>query len=112
MKLAVTVLVFCVAALLSLGLVMLYSSSMAEDGSRYVKVQLVWSALGLLACTIMVLLDYRVLKPLALPLFVLAVILLCLVFVSPIGIHRNGATVGSATTRFPSSSPPRWPSWC
>jgi hypothetical protein len=29
MKLAVTVLVFCVAALLALGLVMLYSSSMA-----------------------------------------------------------------------------------
>jgi cell division protein FtsW len=91
-KLAVTVLVFCVASLLSLGLVMLYSSSMAEDGSRYVKVQLVWSALGLLACTIMVLLDYRILKRLALPLFVLAVILLCLVFVSPIGIHRNGAS--------------------
>ena len=65
MKLAVTVLVFCVASLLSLGLVMLYSSSMAEDGSRYVKVQLVWSALGLLACTIMVLLDYRILKRLA-----------------------------------------------
>lgn len=91
-KLAVTVLVFCVAALLSLGLVMLYSSSMVDQGSRYVKVQLVWSALGLLAGTTMVLLDYRLLKRLAVPLFIVAVILLALVFVPKVGIHRNGAS--------------------
>jgi len=90
-KLAVTVLVFCVAALLSLGLVMLYSSSMVDQGSRYVKVQLVWSVLGLLAGTTMILLDYRVLKRLAVPLFILAVILLALVFAPKVGIHRNGA---------------------
>lgn len=91
-KWAVTVLVFCVAALLSLGLVMLYSSSMAQVGSHYVKVQLVWSALGLMTGMSMVLLDYRLLKRLAWPLFVLAVILLGLVFAPVIGIHRNGAS--------------------
>lgn len=90
-KWAVTVLVFCVAALLSLGLVMLYSSSMAKAGSHLIKVQLVWSALGLLAGTSAVLVDYRLLKRLAWPLFGLTLILLVLVFVPPVGIHRNGA---------------------
>jgi len=91
-KLAVTVLVFCVAALLSLGLVMLYSSSMAESGSRLVRVQLMWSLLGILASIVGVLVDYRLLKKLALPLFAIAVVLLCLVFVPHIGIHRKGAS--------------------
>jgi len=48
LKFAVTVLVFCVAGLLSLGLVMLYSSTMADKGSRLVQIQLIWSGLGLL----------------------------------------------------------------
>jgi cell division protein FtsW len=91
-KLAVTVLVFCVAGLLSLGLVMLYSSSMADWGSRYVKVQLVWSLFGLIACFAAASLDYRSLKPLAWPLCVFSLILLGLVFVPKIGIHRNGAS--------------------
>lgn len=91
-KLAVTVLVFCVAGLLSLGLVMLYSSSMADHGSHFVKVQLIWSALGVLACVSAVFLDYRLFKRLAWPLFGVALILLVLVFVAPIGIHRNGAS--------------------
>jgi cell division protein FtsW len=91
-KLAVTVLVFCVTALLSLGLVMLYSSSMADKGSSLLKVQLIWSALGLLACVTAVFLDYRFLKPVAWPLLVVAVILLGLVFAPVVGIHRNGAS--------------------
>jgi cell division protein FtsW len=65
---------------------------MAEDGSRYVRVQLVWSALGLAGCVAAVLLDYRLLKRIAWPLFGLSVILLGLVFVHGIGIHRNGAS--------------------
>src|SRR6266404_4115949 len=92
LKLAVTVLVFCVAALLSLGLVMLYSSSMDEHGSHFVKVQLVWSALGLVACIAAALLDYRFLKRLAWPLLAVSVVLLALVFVPVIGVHRNGAS--------------------
>jgi cell division protein FtsW len=92
LKLAVTVLVFCVAALLSLGLVMLYSSSMADHGSHYVKVQLLWAGLGLICCITAAFLDSQLLKKLALPLFGLAVVLLALVFVPHIGIHRNGAS--------------------
>src|SRR5258708_21088288 len=92
LKLAVTVLVFCVAALLSLGLVMLYSSSMADRGSHYVKVQLLWAGLGLICCITATFLDYHLLKKVALPLLVVAVVLLALVFVPHIGIHRNGAS--------------------
>ena len=46
MKVAVTTLAFCVAALLALGLVMLYSASMTQVGAQYLKSQLVWCALG------------------------------------------------------------------
>jgi len=92
LKFAVTVLVFCVAGLLSLGLVMLYSSSMADKGSRLVQVQLVWSALGILLSVSAVLLDYRLLKKIPLPLYALALVLLALVFVPHIGIRRNGAS--------------------
>jgi cell division protein FtsW len=92
LKLAVTVLVFCVAALLSLGLVMLYSSSMADHGSHYVKVQLLWAGLGLICCAIATFVDYQILKRFALPLLAVSLVLLALVFVPPFGIHRNGAS--------------------
>jgi cell division protein FtsW len=92
LKLAVTILVFCVAALLSLGLVMLYSSMMADRGSHYVKVQLLWAGLGVICCATATFIDYQVLKRFALPLLTLSVALLVLVFVPPFGIHRNGAS--------------------
>jgi cell division protein FtsW len=92
LKLAVTVLVFCVAALLALGMVMLYSSSMAQVGARFPLMQLTMCALGLATCAAAVFLDYRLLKKVVWPLFILAVLLLILVLVRPFGIHKNGAT--------------------
>ncbi len=64
MKAAVTMLVFCVAALLALGMVMLYSSSMgmAQVGTHYLAMQLVWCVLGLAAAVATTLVDYRQLK--------------------------------------------------
>jgi cell division protein FtsW len=91
MKAAVTMLVFCVAALLALGMVMLYSSSMAQVGTRYLLMQLVWCALGLGLCLAATLIDYRWLKKFAWPLFALAIVLLLLVFVPRIGVKVNGA---------------------
>jgi cell division protein FtsW len=91
MKAAVTMLVFCVAALLALGMVMLYSSSMAQAGTRFLLMQLVWCAIGLGLCLAATLIDYRWLKKFAWPLFVLAIVLLLLVFVPRIGIKVNGA---------------------
>jgi cell division protein FtsW len=90
MKVAITILVFCVAALLALGMVMLYSASMADVtrhnavvaqvGTRYLMMQLVWCALGLAACVVATLVDYRWLKriwwlPLGVSLLLLALVL-------------------------------------
>jgi cell division protein FtsW len=91
MKLAVTVLVFCAAALLSLGMVMLYSSSMTQVGAHYLIMQLIWCALGLVLCVAAASLDYRWLKKLAWPLLGVAIILLALVIAPHIGRKINGA---------------------
>ena len=81
MKLAVTTLVFCVAALLALGMVMLYSSSLDQAGLRYLGKQLVSCVLGLGLGLAILCLDYRLLRKLAWPLFILGNVLLVLVFV-------------------------------
>jgi cell division protein FtsW len=91
MKVAVTILVSCVAALLALGMVMLYSSSMAQVGAHYLVRQLVGCAIGIALCLTAAALDYRRLKKFAWPLFALSVVLLALVFLPPVGIRRNGA---------------------
>jgi len=81
MRVAVTVLVFCVAALLSLGMVMLYSSSMTQVGAHYLVMQLVWCTLGLGLCFTAAAMDYRLLKKIAWPLLAFSAILLALVLV-------------------------------
>jgi cell division protein FtsW len=91
MKVAVTVLTFCVAALLALGMVMLYSSSMTQVGTRYLIMQLVWCALGLVSCLVAASLDYRMLKKIAWPLFVLALLLLAAVLEKHLGVIRGNA---------------------
>jgi cell division protein FtsW len=91
MKAAVTILVFCVAALLALGMVMLYSSSMAQVGARYLAMQLVWCVLGLAACAAATLLDYRQLKRIWWLLLGIALLMLVLVLNRHIGARINGA---------------------
>ncbi|HNQ74243.1 MAG TPA: hypothetical protein PKN95_11645, partial [Verrucomicrobiota bacterium] len=67
MKTAVTTLMFCVAALLVLGLVMLYSSTMNDPtrttgqfvGMQLLISQLIWCSLGLGACVVAAWMDYR-----------------------------------------------------
>lgn len=102
MKVAVTVLVFCVGALLALGMVMLYSSSMAQVGAHYLATQCAWCCLGLLLCLTAAAVDYAHLKKMAWPVFVLALVLLALVFEPHLGIRRNGATrwLGHGKTTF------------
>jgi cell division protein FtsW len=89
MKLTVTILLSCVAALLALGMVMLYSARMTQNGAHYLTLQLAWCALGLMLCVAAGSVDYGVLRKLAVPLFVLAVVLLALVL--EIGVVRGGA---------------------
>ncbi len=92
MRAATTILVFCVTALLALGMVMLYSSSMADAGGAHDFVmQLAWCVLGVGAGLLAATTDYRLLKKLTWPLFGLAVVLLVLVLVPHIGSKMNGA---------------------
>ena len=91
MKLAVNTLAFCVAALLALGLVMLYSSSMTQVGTRYLVMQSIWCVLGLTACVIAAALDYRLLKKFAWPMYVVALLLLAMVLERHIGTVRGNA---------------------
>jgi cell division protein FtsW len=91
MKFAVTTLAFCVAALMALGLVMLYSSSMTQGGAHYLVLQFVWCACGLALCAAATTLDYQLLRKFAWPIFLLALALLVLVLVPHIGRKINGA---------------------
>jgi cell division protein FtsW len=91
LKFAVTILVFCVAGLLALGMVMLYSSSMAQVGARYLLMQLVWCGLGLVACVAATLLDYRLLAKFWWVLLAAAVAALVLVLIPHVGVVRGHA---------------------
>jgi cell division protein FtsW len=91
MKVAVTTLAVCVASLLALGLVMLYSSSMTQVGAHYLMMQLVWCVFGFGLCVTAASLDYHLFQKCAWPLFAVAVLLLLLVLVPHVGRKINGA---------------------
>lgn len=105
MKAAVTILVFCVAALLALGMVMLYSSSMAQVGARYLIMQLLWCGMGMACCITAVLVDYKHLRKIVWPLFAISIALLVAVLVPHVGLKVNGARrwIGTHGFRFQSS---------
>jgi cell division protein FtsW len=91
MKIAVTTLAFCVAALLALGMVMLYSASMTQFGAGLLTKQMEWFALGFVLCVVATSLDYQLLRKFAWPIFIFALILLVAVLVPHIGRKINGA---------------------
>ena len=77
------------AALLALGAVMLCSS---PEGSKHFTQQLIWEALGLVACVGAALLDYRQLKKVSWLIYAAAFVLLAAVFLPVVGLHVNGAS--------------------
>jgi cell division protein FtsW len=98
MRVAVTTLLFCVTALLGLGLVMLYSASMVmidkhnnPVGMHMLQMQLLWCVLGIVACVVTAAVDYELLKKLAWPFFIGTLLLAALVFVPHLGMKINGA---------------------
>lgn len=97
MNRATTILIFCVAALLGLGMVALYSASMnmelakAEVGSNFLKQQLVWCVFGLAGCAAVAAADYRRWKKFAPGLLIFAAFLLVLVYLPVIGYGTKGA---------------------
>ena len=87
MKIATTTLVFCSAALLSLGMVILYSSK----GSHFLLVQTLWAGLGLVGCLLAASNDYRQLKKISWFLLLVAIVLLVLVLIPKFGLRVKGA---------------------
>jgi cell division protein FtsW len=76
---------------MSLGMVTLYSSSIAKDGAHYLVAQGAWSVAGGLVCLVAALCDYRWLKKIAWPLLILASVALVLVLIPGIGLRVNGS---------------------
>lgn len=94
MKAAITLLVACVSALLSLGIVMLYSSKMGHQGEHFLLMQLAWCGLGLLGCGLAASLDYNYLKKMSWVLILVSCLLLVLVLIPISGFTGpiNGAS--------------------
>ena len=91
MRTATTTLILCVGGLLAFGMIMLYSSSMVKDGSRYLVLQGAWAGIGIVACLVAAFCDYRWLKRFAPVLLVLAVVALIAVLIPGIGVYKNGS---------------------
>jgi cell division protein FtsW len=94
MKLAASLVIFCVGALLTLGLVMLYSAEILPDGTRhtgsyYLMMQMTWGGAGLVLAVAMAAIDYRWLKKACWPLLGLTLVLLAGVLIY--GTKTNGA---------------------
>lgn len=95
MKFASRTLFGAVAALLVLGMVMLFSASTGHKDTNYLLMQPIWCAAGLVACWFAFIIDYRWLK--AYPwvpwaILGIAVALLSLVLVPGIKVTINGAS--------------------
>lgn len=88
---------FAVLALLAIGVVMVYSSSAVsaqanfQDQYYFLKRQLIWASLGILAMLVTMNIDYHAWRKLAKPFFLVTLLLLVLVLVPGIGKVVNGA---------------------
>jgi cell division protein FtsW len=91
-------LVAAVLVLLCIGLVMVYSASgitaldANDDPSTYLAQQSAWAALGVAAMLITSRIDYRLLRYLAVPFLIIAVLLLAAVLIPGVGVSVGGAT--------------------
>lgn len=96
-KLPDFVMILTIAALLGVGVVMVYSSSSISaqinfsDPYYFLKRQLLWSGLGIAAMLVTMQLDYHVWQRWAKPILLVTLLLLILVLVPGIGRVVNGA---------------------
>jgi len=97
---------FCSVALTALGIVMIFSSSAVlaaqkySDPYFYIKRQVVWAGLGILAMLFMMSVDYRRLARLAYPVYFGTAILLAAALMPGIGRTVNGASRWIAVGQF------------
>jgi cell division protein FtsW len=86
-----------VVALTAVGILMVYSSSAmkayiaSDDTLAIVGPQIAWAALGLIAMITMMRVDYRYLRFASVPVFIVAAVLLVLVFVPSLNIVVGGS---------------------
>ncbi|MDD4600773.1 putative peptidoglycan glycosyltransferase FtsW [bioreactor metagenome] len=90
--------IFCaIIALLAIGVVMVYSSSAVsayvnfQDSYYFLKRQLIWVSLGLIAMFLTMNIDYHAWRKLAKPIMIVTLVLLVLVLVPGLGRVVNGA---------------------
>jgi len=91
MKAITTLLVLCVLGLLGFGLVMLFSVSPWDHSTKFVSRQAIAAGIGLAGGVALAWVDYRRLRSFAWPLALLAVLMLILVLIPPLGHKANGA---------------------
>jgi cell division protein FtsW len=90
-------LLVAVILLVIFGLIMVYDSSVVQafkdhgDKYFYIKQQLIWVILGLGGMWFFSKLDYSLLKKIALPFFILGIVLLLAVLVPGLGVTASGA---------------------
>lgn len=93
-----TIIIAIALVLITLGIVMLASTSGFQAQTQYgdayyfVKRQALWLAIGLLAAFVTARLDYHVWRPLAVPMAVVLVFLLLLVLLPGIGVNVKGSS--------------------
>jgi cell division protein FtsW len=91
------ILLGAILALLTIGIVMVYSSSAVkgyiqyDDPYHYLKMEVIWVTLGLAAMFVCMRLDLQQLKRFAKPALILAIVLLVMVKIPGVGRRVNGA---------------------
>ena len=86
-----------VIALIAIGILMVYSSSAMkaylrdDDTLAIVGPQIGWAALGLVAMAVMMKIDYRYLRMISVPVYIVALVLLALVFVPSLNVVVGGS---------------------
>jgi cell division protein FtsW len=91
MKVAVGILVFCVAGLLALGLIVMYSSSADRFGAHLLAVQFISCVVGLVGCGLAASIDYGHLRKCGFDALGVSLVLLGLVLIPGIGTEAGGA---------------------
>jgi cell division protein FtsW len=89
--------VVAVVALTAIGILMVYSSSavrayvQAQDTFAIVGPQIVWALLGIVAMVVTMQIDYRYLRLISIPMYIVAVALLILVLLPSVGVRIGGS---------------------
>ena len=106
------VILVVVVALTAIGILMVYSSSalkgyLSQDADTFATVgpQIQWAILGFVAMALMMRVDYRYLRLASVPFYLVAIVLLVLVFV-PAAQHRDRRLGALAQARTAAGHPP------